>query len=59
MIMMARVGFAVSGFVFAVAAVVLDDRRVAWAGIGLLAVALALRLLTRRSTPGPDTRDQV
>jgi hypothetical protein len=44
----ARLGFAVAGFVFALGAVVLDDHRVAWGAIALLAVSLLLRLVTRR-----------
>ncbi|HYC31486.1 MAG TPA: hypothetical protein VEB59_04310 [Gemmatimonadales bacterium] len=48
MIQAARLGSAVAGFVFAVAAVVLDDHRVGWAGIALLALSLLLRLVTRR-----------
>ncbi len=48
MIQAARLGFAMAGLVFAVAAVILDDHRVAWAGIGLLAASLVLRLIMRR-----------
>ena len=44
----AQLGFAVAGFVFAIGAAVLDDHRVAWAAIGLLAASLAIRLITRR-----------
>ena len=44
----ARLGFSVAGFVFALAAVLLDDRRLAWAAIGLLAASFLLRILSRR-----------
>ena len=50
----ARRGLAVAGFVFAVAAVVLDDLRLGWAAIALLAISLVLRLVSRRR-PDPHS----
>jgi hypothetical protein len=47
----ARLGTAVLGLVFAVAAVALDDRRLGWAAIALLAVSLLVRVIARRSAP--------
>lgn len=49
----ARLGLALAGFVFAGAAVVLDDHRLGWAAIGLLAGSLVLRLVSRRRSD-PD-----
>jgi hypothetical protein len=40
-------GLAVVGFVLAAGAVAFDDRRAGWGAIGLLAVALLLRLASR------------
>ena len=48
----ARLGAAVLGFVFAVAAVALDDPRLGWAAIALLSVSFLARVITRRrATP--------
>ena len=50
----ARLGAAMAGLVFAVAAVALDDPRLGWIAIGLLLVSLLIRLFARRSsTPAP------
>ncbi len=46
----ARLGSAVLGFVFAVAAVALDDLRLGWAAIGLLSISFVVRMITRRRT---------
>jgi hypothetical protein len=43
-----RLGFAVTGFVFAVGTVVLDDLRLGWAAIALLGISLLLRIIARR-----------
>jgi hypothetical protein len=43
-----RLGLAVTGFVFAVATVVLDDLRLGWAATALLGASLLLRILSRR-----------
>jgi hypothetical protein len=39
---------AVAGFAWALAGVVVEDRRIVWVAIGILAIALVLRLLDRR-----------
>lgn len=43
-----RLGAAIAGLVFAVAAVAMDDRRLGWVGIALLLAAVVLRFLARR-----------
>jgi uncharacterized membrane protein YfcA len=43
-----RIGFALGGFVAALFSVALDDHRLGWVAIGLLAIALILRLLRKR-----------
>lgn len=43
-----RLGLALAGFVLALLSVTLDDRRLAWGAIALLAVSLILRLLLRK-----------
>ncbi len=45
-----RVGLALAGFVAAVLAIALEDRRVGWLAIALLAGSLIARLLRRRNT---------
>lgn len=50
-----RIGLALGGFVLALLGVAYDERRVAWAAIGLLAGSLLLRLWLRKrrnSDPG-------
>jgi hypothetical protein len=55
-----RIGFAVAGYAAAVLSIVLDDKRLAWAAIALLAVSLIVRLLMRkRGKPPPDTQGPV
>lgn len=44
----ARLGLAVVGFIFALAAVLRDDRRLGWIAIGFLAVAFVLRVIHQR-----------
>jgi Flp pilus assembly protein TadB len=43
-----RIAFALAGFVAAVLSVALDDNRLAWAAIALLALSLIVRLLLRK-----------
>jgi uncharacterized membrane protein YfcA len=43
-----RIASALAGFVAALLSVALDDRRLAWAAIALLAASLVLRLLLRK-----------
>jgi hypothetical protein len=45
-----RIGFALAGFVAALFSVALDNHRLGWVAIGLLAIALTLRLLRKRET---------
>lgn len=42
-----RLGFALAGFVAALFSVALDDHRVGWGAIALLAISLGLRLVPR------------
>ena len=51
-----RMSTAVAGFLAAALSVALDDHRVAWVGISLLALSLLLKLLARRRArhPGDD-----
>lgn len=43
-----RLGLSLSGMVVAVVAIMLNDRRVVWGAIALLAASLLLRLIARR-----------
>lgn len=52
-----RIGFALAGFVAALLGVALDDRRLAWAAIALLAIALVLRLILRKRENGHPEND--
>jgi hypothetical protein len=45
-----RMGLALTGMALALAAVALNEGRLAWAAIVLLAAALIVRLLQRRGT---------
>lgn len=48
-----RLALSLSGMVVAVLAIMLDDRRIVWGAIALLAASLLLRLLGgSRRTPG-------
>jgi hypothetical protein len=42
-----RLALSLSGMVVAVVAIMLDDRRIVWGAIALLAASLLLRLLAR------------
>ena len=46
-----RMVLAAVGFPLAAAGVLLDDTRLVWGAIGVLGLALALRLVARRSPP--------
>jgi Flp pilus assembly protein TadB len=52
-----RLAFALAGFALALLSVALDDRRLAWGAIGLLAASLLLRLLLRRRNRAKLDRD--
>ena len=55
-----RIASVVAGFVAALLSVALDDQRLAWVAIALLAVSLILRLLLRkRENRPPDTGPSV
>jgi uncharacterized membrane protein YfcA len=55
-----RIAAALAGFVAALLSVALDDERLAWAAIALLAVSLIIRLVLRkRETRPPDTNRPV
>jgi Flp pilus assembly protein TadB len=41
-------GFAIAGFALALLSIALDDHRLAWAAIVLLAVSLLIRLVRRK-----------
>jgi hypothetical protein len=43
-----RLGLSLSGMVVAVVAIILDDRRIVWGAIALLAASLLLRLMAGR-----------
>jgi len=51
-----RLGLSLSGMVVAVVAIMLNDRRIVWGAIALLAASLLLRLVIRRrrSAGGSD-----
>jgi hypothetical protein len=51
-----RLGLSLSGMVVAVVAIMLNDRRIVWGAIALLAASLLLRLIfgRRRSAGGDD-----
>ena len=46
-----RLGLSLSGMVVAVVAIMLNDRRIVWGAIALLAASLLLRLLARQRRP--------
>jgi hypothetical protein len=55
-----RLGLGLAGFVTAVLAITIDDRRVVWIAIGLLSASFLLRILQRKvprehSKDKPDT----
>jgi Flp pilus assembly protein TadB len=43
-----RIGLALAGFVLALLSVALDDHRLAWAAIAVLAASLLIRLVRRK-----------
>lgn len=43
-----RIGLALAGFVLALLSVALDDHRLAWAAIVVLAASLVMRLVRRK-----------
>jgi membrane protein implicated in regulation of membrane protease activity len=43
-----RIGLALAGFVLALLSVALDDHRLAWAAIAVLATSLLIRLVRRK-----------
>ncbi|HEV7365149.1 MAG TPA: hypothetical protein VGN76_04840 [Gemmatimonadales bacterium] len=43
-----RIGFAIGGFVLALLSVALDDHRLGWAAIAVLAASLLIRLVRRK-----------
>ena len=46
-----RLGLSLSGMVVAIVAIMLDDRRIVWGAIALLAASLLLRLVARHRRP--------
>ncbi|HEY9506201.1 MAG TPA: hypothetical protein VIQ27_09535 [Gemmatimonadales bacterium] len=51
-----RLALSLSGMVVAIVAIMLDDRRIVWGAIALLAASLLVRLLTRRRLQGRDDK---
>lgn len=50
-----RLGLSLAGMVVAVIAIMLEDQRIVWGAIALLAASLVLRLVARRrGPPGGD-----
>jgi hypothetical protein len=50
-----RTGLGLAGLLVAALAVVMDDRRIGWGAIALLAASIIVRLLSRRPRHGdPD-----
>lgn len=47
-----RLGLSLTGMVVAVIAIMLNDRRIVWGAIALLAASLLLRLVIRSRGPG-------
>jgi Flp pilus assembly protein TadB len=43
-----RFGFALAGFILALLSIALDDHRLAWAAIAVLAASLVIRLVQRK-----------
>ena len=46
-----RLGLSLSGMVVAIVAITLNDRRIVWGAIALLAASLLLRLIAGRRRP--------
>ena len=53
-----RMASVVAGFVAALLSVALDDQRLAWMAIALLAVSLILRLILRKRENRPPNSDR-
>jgi uncharacterized membrane protein YfcA len=53
-----RIASALAGFVAALLSVALDDNRLAWVAIALLALALILRLILRKRENRPPNGDR-
>ncbi len=51
-----RLALSLSGMVVAVVAILVNDRRVVWGAIALLAASLLLKLVARRGGPGGGAR---
>lgn len=51
-----RLALSLGGMLVAVVAIMLDDRRIVWGAIALLAASLLLRWLGRRGRWGDDDR---
>jgi uncharacterized membrane protein len=52
-----RIGLAIAGFVLALLSVALDDHRLAWAAIAVLAASLLVRLVRRKPGNGNPPGD--
>jgi hypothetical protein len=52
-----RLVLSLSGMVVAVAAIMLDDRRLVWGAIALLAASVIVRLVRRSGRPGGSDRE--
>jgi uncharacterized membrane protein YfcA len=52
-----RIVAALAGFLLALLGVALDDKRLAWAAIGVLALSLTLRLILRKRANHPSDND--
>jgi hypothetical protein len=48
-----RFNFATAGILLAVVALWRDDKRITWVAIGVLAIAVILRIVSRRWPPAP------
>jgi hypothetical protein len=52
-----RLGLSLTGMVVAVLAIMLEDRRLVWGAIALLAASLLLRLVARRQRPSGGEKE--
>ena len=52
-----RLGLSLTGMVVAVLAIMLEDRRLIWGAIALLAASLLLRLVARRQRPSGGEKE--
>jgi hypothetical protein len=53
-----RIGFALAGFIAALLSVALNDDRIAWLAIALLAVSLILRMVLRKRGNRPPNGNE-